>query len=324
MHADTCPTVPGTSVPIDPLSLAFVNSDRMVLSAQETQVYGSPAPDEHDRQSGAARASDRLALLVAVSQTLASLAPDASDDQLLATLGPLLVPSLGDLCLLYAADASGQLVRCGSVPASGPLAQHIAAVHQDVAPELGIYESLMETGQPVLMPYHHAAGDLAAEHWSFVQAAGLAWELCLPLHGGGDGAPADGLFVIDGTPGSASSQALDPAATLHLAEVLAGLIRGWRVTRGLRARTRLLRTTVEDLAFAGRELAHTLNNSLTMPVGVMELLLDGGPDSPEFREMIEAASSDLSALEAHIRAFQEQMRIHTGGQSRPGQHLPPP
>ncbi|MCC7370775.1 MAG: hypothetical protein IT306_20305 [Chloroflexi bacterium] len=289
-------------------------------------MFGSTAPDDPAHlQPGTVHAQDGLAMLAAVARAVGALAPDAPDETLLAVLRPILVPAASDLCLLYVTDASEQLTRIGGLPGAGPLAQKVAAAHQDFAPELGIYEPLLEAGHPVLMPYQHATGELAAEHWSFVQAAGLAWELVVPLAGGADGemggGAADALLVLDG---SSKGRALEPTTVLQLAEVLGGLIGGWRAARALRQRAAEIEAALEETAFAGRELAHTLNNSLTMPVGVIELLLDGGVDSPELREMIAAAASDLTALENHIRAYQNLMRTRTGGQIRPGQHLPPP
>jgi hypothetical protein len=58
-------------------------------------------------------------------------------------------------------------------------------------------------------------------------------------------------------------------------------------------------------------LAHLLNNDLTMPVGVIELLLDRNDSTPDLREMLRAAAHDLGALEQHVRAFHELTREHT-------------
>ena len=78
-----------------------------------------------------------------------------------------------------------------------------------------------------------------------------------------------------------------------------------------------LQQQIEEGTIAGRELAHRLNNDLTMPVGVVELLLDRGLPGSDLQEMLEAASKDLAALEQHVRAFHEQMRDQSSGPAGP-------
>jgi hypothetical protein len=133
----------------------------------------------------------------------------------------------------------------------------------------------------------------------------------------------DALLVIDRM-GDADGHSPDRGSTLALADVLAALVSGWRSARELRHRTETLRAALDESAIAGRELAHTLNNSLTMPVGVVELLLDRSTLPADLREMVQAASSDLAALEQHIREFQDQMRAHSSDRVRAGSVLPPP
>lgn len=49
-----------------------------------------------------------------------------------------------------------------------------------------------------------------------------------------------------------------------------------------------------------------------MPVGVVELLMDRSDFSPDLREMLQAASKDLAALEQHVREFHLLMRTQAG------------
>jgi signal transduction histidine kinase len=96
-------------------------------------------------------------------------------------------------------------------------------------------------------------------------------------------------------------------------EVLGALVAARRAGRRQAARQADLRQQVETVALAGRELAHALNNDLTMPVGVVELLLDRSGIPPELREMLQAAAKDLTALEQHVRDFHGLMRASSTG-----------
>jgi hypothetical protein len=135
--------------------------------------------------------------------------------------------------------------------------------------------------------------------------AGQQPELVAPL--GGDASRGD-LLVIRST---------DPAreygeAERSAAEVLAALVGARRAAGRQAAREAMLRQQVETLSLAGRELAHALNNDLTMPVGVIELLTDRTGFSPDLQEMLQAAAKDLAALEQHVRTFHDLMRAQTG------------
>jgi hypothetical protein len=132
----------------------------------------------------------------------------------------------------------------------------------------------------------------------------LTAEIVAPL---GSGAEPDALLVI-GAAGAANRRGQDTVADLATVEVLAALVAARRTVRELTRREARLHQQLEAGALAGRELAHRLNNDLTMPVGVVELLLDRSALGAELQEMVEAASKDLSALERHIQEFHAQMR----------------
>ena len=138
-----------------------------------------------------------------------------------------------------------------------------------------------------------------------------ATEIVVPLGSvapiGGEGAPA-GLLAI----GTGTARRPFGAAERSAVEALAALVAARRLARQQALRLADLRQRVEAMARAGRELAHLLNNDLTMPVGVVELLLDRNTAAPDLHEMLQAAAHDLSALERHVRAFHEVMREQGG------------
>lgn len=133
------------------------------------------------------------------------------------------------------------------------------------------------------------------------EPAGQQPELVAPLDGD---APNGDLLVIRSTDPDRRYDDADRSA----AEVLAALVGVRRAARRQAEREATLRQQVETLAQAGRELAHALNNDLTMPVGVIELLTDRTTVSPDLQEMLQAAAKDLAALEQHVRDFHELMR----------------
>ena len=270
--------------------------------------------------------SDRsapLQLLEAVTRALAGLPADADDVAVIEALEGVLIPGYADLCLLHAADSTGQLHLVGIVPLETAHAQQVVTALEEQGALMVIYEPLVDDERPVLVSVQNPAGandEETAEHLAFLGAAGLGWELVVPLHSGN---AIDALLVIDRAAGQYVGDA-DAGDTLHLAAVLSALVSGWRAVREWRTREETLRTRLDEAAYAGRELAHSLNNSLTMPVGAIELLLDRNTLPNDLQEMVQAAASDLASLEQHIRSFQEQMRAHSSGWPRAGVGLPPP
>jgi signal transduction histidine kinase len=157
-------------------------------------------------------------------------------------------------------------------------------------------------------PVGETAGSPVAQSAS--DALGLAVEVVAPLGSGGD---HDALLAI----GSLDRGRQYEDADLATVEVLAALVEARRAVRELTRGEARLRRQIEDGALAGRELAHRLNNDLTMPVGVVELLLDRGPLGPDLQEMLVAASKDLAALEQHIRDFHDLMRSQSTAPAGP-------
>jgi hypothetical protein len=114
----------------------------------------------------------------------------------------------------------------------------------------------------------------------------------------------DGLLVVGSTDPARRYDDADRSA----AEVLAAIVGARRAARRQTECAATLRQQIDALALAGRELAHLLNNDLTLPVGVVELLLDRNTLTPDLQEMLQAAAKDLVALEQHVRAFHDLMR----------------
>ena len=215
-----------------------------------------------DRQAGGV--STVPGHLAAAARALAGAPASADDAALLALLARAIVPALGDVVALYAADGSGRARLIGAAPGDAP--------------------SVRRSGTD----------------------AGQTPELVAPLDGD---APGGDLLVI---------RAADPArrygdADRAAVEVLAALIGARRAASRQAVREAALRQQLETLSLAGRELSHALNNDLTMPVGVIELLTDRTTFSPDLQEMLQAAAKDLAALEQHVRAFHDLMRAQTGG-----------
>jgi hypothetical protein len=234
---------------------------------------------------------------------------DADDPTLLSLLGPVVVPALGDIAALYTVDPDGSVTLASAEPAQHALVQRLRG-HLQAHPDAAriTYAGLATLTRPAIVrpdgpdhppgirPYEAAPN----------QVLGLAAEIVAPL--AGSGAEHDALLSI----GSVDRGRRYDDADLATVEVLAALVAGRRTVRALVHQEAHLRQQIEDGVLAGRELAHRLNNDLTMPVGVLELLLDRGPPGSDLQEMLEAASKDLAALERHIRAFHEQMRGRSG------------
>lgn len=288
-----------------------------------TSAVPPGTPDEgSQRQPDASAADGALQLLAAVSRALAGLPTDADDGLLLSTLADVLVPHLGDVCHLHAVDATGDLRLTGTAPSDTELARRLPAVLEEYSVAMAVYESLLDAPGPVRVLAPDAeGGDIAAandsvdEHASALRAAGLASEIVIPLHTGRDG---DALLGVGrSSPEQPGGPAIPGTGDLLLAEVLGFSISAWRTTREVRRREAPLQERIDELVLAGRELAHSVNNTLTMPVGTIELLMDRSTLSPELQEMVAATASDLAALERHVQQFQEKMRAHTSERRAP-------
>lgn len=255
--------------------------------------------------------SAALRLLASAMHALAGLPPDADDAALLSALGPVMVPELGDLCLLHTADNTGELHLIGVEPPDSEAARTIPLILDQRAATMVVYEALVDEPRPLLVSANQTD---RAEHVHLLRAAGLRAEIVAPLNAGLDG---DALLVIDRLGDGLGQERPPETDDLLLVELLATLLSTWRASREVRRREGALRVRFDEIALAGREFVHLLNNSLTMPVGVIELLLDRNILPAELQEMVTAAASDLASLEHHIRAFQAGMRAPAGARSSP-------
>jgi hypothetical protein len=228
-----------------------------------------------------------LDVLARVAQSLAGASADVDDRALVTILGQTVVPGLGHVVALFAADAGEHVQLVEAAPAGAEPATRLRAHLERYPDGASVYAEVLRTGCPTSV---RSAG---------ADAAGLSAEMAAPLGGG-----SAGLLTI-GTTDAGRQYAL---ADLLVLEVLASLLGARRAARDLALREAASRQRLQETVAAGRELAHRLNNDLTMPVGVVELLLDRTPLSSDLREMLVAASKDLAALEQHIRSFHDQLR----------------
>lgn len=238
-------------------------------------------------------------LLALATRALAARSDAPDDDALLALVQPVVVPALGELAALLTLGAGDTVHLAGVVTAENGLRQRLNAStpqHLDAAG----FVSIVAGGQPRIMPGPQTFGP----------GAGLQATMAAPI---GGGAGPDALLLV----GSTNPGRQYAAADLATLDVLAGLLTAARTVRNLTRRETRLRQQLEAGVQAGRLLAHRLNNDLTMPVGVVELLLDRGTAGPELQEMLEAASHDLTAIEQHIREFHDAMRGMGGAGGAP-------
>jgi hypothetical protein len=174
----------------------------------------------------------------------------------------------------------------------------LAILGRAVVPALGDVVALYATDASGTYSLIGAAPDEAPPERRPGERSG---ELVAPL--GGD-APGDGLLVVRSTDPERRYDDAHQSAV----EVLAAIVTLRQVARRQAGQAAALRQQVESMVLASRELAHLLNNDLTLPVGVVELLMDRSASSPDLQEMLQAASHDLAALERHIRTFHDQLR----------------
>ena len=240
-------------------------------------------------------------VLASVARALAT-APDGADDATLLTLlGRMLVPALGDAVALYAAEESAGVRLIGAAPDDAPAARQLRAHVEQQPGALADYAAIAAPGHPAVILAERAA----ATGWALRGATGLVAEIVAPL---GSPADRDGLLTIV----SSVERQYDDDDRAAV-EVVAALVTSRRAAIRQADREATLQQQIDALAQAGRELAHALNNDLTMPVGVIELLMDRTGFAPDLQEMLEAASKDLAALERHVREFHGLMRTRSGG-----------
>jgi signal transduction histidine kinase len=209
------------------------------------------------------------------------------------------LPALGEIAALLALGDGGAVHLAGVATAEVSLEQRLSS-QAGRPPQADGLASIIAEGRPRIMSGAQPFGP----------SVGIRAAMAAPI---GSGAGPDALLFVGST---APGRQYD-AADLATLEVLAGLLTARRTLRELTRRETALRQQLEAGAQAGRLLAHRLNNDLTMPVGVVELLLDRGMAGSELQEMLEAASHDLAAMEQHIREFHDEMRTMGGVGSTP-------
>lgn len=238
-------------------------------------------------------------LLALATRALAARQDTPDDDAVLALVRPSVLPALGEVAALLALGDGGAVHLAGVATAEASLGQRLSS-QAGRHPQADGLASIIAEGRPRIMsgvqPFGPSVG---------IQAA-----MAAPI---GSGSGPDALLFVGWT---APGRQYD-AADLDTLEVLAGLLTARRTLRELTRRETTLRQQLEAGAQAGRLLAHRLNNDLTMPVGVVEVLLDRGMAGPDLQEMLEAAAHDLAAMEQHIREFHDEMRTMGGVRGAP-------
>lgn len=253
-----------------------------------------------------------------VADLLADVPVDADEALLFERVAPELVPALGRWAALLVAGADGR-VRLAAVAGDGPA----DALRDTVARRLAdLGAAAVATDPPPVDHAQAAAGDPTggptdvvgaslADFRRGLRAAPPGWASAeVPA---ASGAAPDAVLLLlaaDAPPGDAGSvDPADPPADLADQLGVVGALLG--AARAVRSSRRLAAVALERLGQNvrdGRELAHRLNNDLTMPVGVVELILDRAGLAPDLHEMLQAAAEDLAALERHIRDFHDSMR----------------
>jgi hypothetical protein len=241
----------------------------------------------------------RSDLLALATRALATRQDTPDDDAILALVQPSVLPALGELAALLALGEGGAVHLAGVAAAEAGLRQRLSAQAGRPTGAAGL-ASIILGGQPRIVSGAQPFGP----------SVGIQAAMAAPI---GCGAEPDALLLVGST---APGRRYD-AADLATLEVLAGLLTARRTVRELTRRETALRQQIDAGAQAGRLLAHRLNNDLTMPVGVVELLLDRGTAGPELQDMLEAASHDLAAIEEHIRGFHGAMRAMSGAGDAP-------
>jgi GAF domain-containing protein len=259
-----------------------------------------------------------LSALATVSQALA-VAPDEA--ALAATLSRALTPALGDLCVLYTFESGGALRAIVAPDLSPVTALGRLHAHEGQSAQATAVLARIAHGGSMLVVQEDAGPSWLetltedAQHRALLRAAGCRSVVLAPLVARGT---ALGLLLLASTGDTREYSGADISLIGLLGGALASTLAVWASER----REAALNGRLDDLILAARELAHLVNNDLTLPVGALEILLDRPEHPPEIREMLTAAASDLTAAEQHIRGFHQLARGETPG--LPGQGHPSP
>jgi GAF domain-containing protein len=258
-----------------------------------------------------------LESLARVSQALAD-APDEA--RLYALISQAVLPTYGTICALYVRDSSG-VPRPTLPPQPTAMAapERLFTYEAQTDGATDAYARIALDGQAVMIPEVTPTWleGLAhgPSHLALLQAIDLRSVVLAPLATRGK---PTGLLLV-GTTGHARPYTSSEVALIQL---LATLAASTLAGHTIEQREVALQRRLDALNRAARELAHLVNNDLTLPVGTLELLLDRPEYSAELREMLAAAASDLAAAERHIRGFHELARGDRPPAS--GQGHPPP
>jgi len=216
------------------------------------------------------------------------------------------VPALGTACSVYVLDSGGALRPVG--PTGPPRTTALDRLHDFEAAtaqatsgyaRIVLQARLVAVEEVTPAWLEGIAGNAA--HLSLLQAVNFKSLVLAPMVARGK---ATGLLVV-GSTGRARRYAPAERSTIELfATLAASVLAVWDLER----REAALRARLDDLVHAARELAHDLNNTLTLPVGSIEIVLDRPELGGELREMMAAAASDLAAAEQQIRAFHGLVR----------------
>ncbi len=68
---------------------------------------------------------------------------------------------------------------------------------------------------------------------------------------------------------------------------------------------------LEGVTLAAREVAHLVNNALTMPIAVIDLLSTRGDLTPLMQDMVQKAADGLTEAETYVKRLQRVVRVET-------------
>lgn len=264
--------------------------------------HSAPDQEAGPPDSDPARLVELLRVLAAASRSMAG-ADD--EDTLLGGVGSAIVPALADAAVLYGRAPNGSLEGRSLPPESGT-GQALAALCQESSDAASGLLAQLEGGSPRVLSAGCPRGDRAQSAYREpLLALGVTTALLTPIVQRGE---RIGLLLLARTATAARYSEVD----VLLVEMLAAQLGAALAAQQHAARATTAIQRLEETVRTGRDLAHTLNNDLTMPIGTLELLLDRGAFSADAAEMLKAASQDLAALETHVRQFHDQLRAMVG------------
>ncbi|MCC6174231.1 MAG: response regulator [Chloroflexi bacterium] len=249
---------------------------RLVAAERVTELHRALAQRDAERSSDLAR---QASVLRVARRMAAEVDPDALLNDLIVEAVALVGGSAG--AVYQWDDAQATLLPVASSP---PGAGRGTMLH----PREGAAGRAAEARQPIVLEAASAAPN------GFGRSDGTL--VAVPLLHEGRLLGSMSLFMER----EKESVTEEEVAAL---ELLAGIAAAAHV--GLE-RAQLLAVTL-----AARELAHLLNNDLSLPVGAFELLKDDPAMPAALREVIQDAAIGLEAAVEHVRRLQQIVRIQT-------------